>query len=113
MTPDPALLDRARLAAQTFDDAELAREVLDLFRMQMRRLPPLVAEGRDAKARIDAAHTLKGSARGVGALRVAACAEACEQALRDGAEPQAALAALMQALEETEAEIASHLAAPR
>lgn len=111
--PEPVLLDRAHLAAQTFDDADLAREVLELFSAQMRRLPPLIAATGDATARIDAAHTLKGSARGVGAARVAACAEACEQALRSGAPSQDALARLEQALAETQAEVARHLATGR
>ncbi|WP_349370654.1 Hpt domain-containing protein [Salinarimonas sp.] len=107
--PEPVLLDRAHLAAQTFDDADLAREVLELFREQMRRLRPLVAGAGDATARIDAAHTLKGSARGVGAARVAACAEDCEHALRSGAPASDAVARLERALAETDAEIARRL----
>lgn len=109
MAADAALLDRAHLAAQTFEDADLAREVLGLFRDQMRRLPPMVRAGDGAQARIDAAHTLKGSARGVGAVRVAACAEACEADLRAGRDPAPALEALERALAETQAAIAAYL----
>ena len=109
MTADPPLLDRAHLAAQTFGDAELAREVLGLFRAQMHRLPPILRVGDEAGARMDAAHTLKGSARGVGAARVAACAQACEAVLRAGGDPAAELAALARALDATEDAIAVYL----
>lgn len=109
MAADPALLDRLHLAAQTFGDAALAREVLELFRAQMRRLPPIVGGGEGAQARADAAHTLKGSARGVGAARVAACAEACEADLRAGRDPRVGLAALARAIADTDAAIAACL----
>ncbi|WP_029029632.1 Hpt domain-containing protein [Salinarimonas rosea] len=95
---DTPLLDRAHLDAQTFGDADLAREVLGLFEGQLDRLPPLIAEAREPGARIDAAHTLKGSARGVGAFRVAACAEACEHGLRAGHEIDGERARLAEAV---------------
>ena len=44
------------------------------------------------------AHTLNGSARAIGAFKVAEAAEAFEAALRDGGEPSEALAALQQAV---------------
>jgi HPt (histidine-containing phosphotransfer) domain-containing protein len=111
MAADPALIDRAHLAAQTFEDADLAREVLGLFRTQMQRLPPVVRSAGAVEDRMNAAHTLKGSARGVGAARVAACAEACEAELRAGRDPSAALAALGRALDETDAALADYLRA--
>ncbi|GGK43043.1 Hpt domain-containing protein [Salinarimonas ramus] len=110
MTDRPQLLDRAHLDAQTFGDADLAREVLGLFEGQLERLPPIIAGEGEAKARIDAAHTLKGSARGVGAARIAACAEACEHALRAGAPIAAEVAALDEAAAQTRAEIARTVA---
>jgi HPt (histidine-containing phosphotransfer) domain-containing protein len=79
------LLDRAHLDAQTFGDADLAREVLSLFEDQCRRLlPALAEEGRPAEARADLAHTLKGAALGVGAIRVAQACAAVEADLRAG-----------------------------
>ncbi|MGP9822488.1 Hpt domain-containing protein [Salinarimonas sp. NSM] len=107
---DTPLLDRAHLDAQTFGDADLAREVLGLFEGQLDRLPPLVAEAPETGARIDAAHTLKGSARGVGALRVAACAEACEHGLRAGRGISGELAGLADAVALTRGAIARTVA---
>ena len=80
------LLDRAHLDAQTFGDADLAREVLSLFEDQCRRLlPALAEEDRPAGARADLAHTLKGAALGVGAMRVAEASAAADSGLRSGA----------------------------
>ncbi|AIQ90114.1 MULTISPECIES: Hpt domain-containing protein [Methylobacterium] len=81
-------IDPAELDAQTGGDAELAREVLDLFAGQCRSILPRLADPavpRDARA--DLAHTLKGSAAGVGAVRVRALADAAEARLRDGTGP--------------------------
>jgi hypothetical protein len=73
----PAPVDMVHLARQTFGSAELEREVLRLF----------VQQGAGLVAKIEAAspaergaivHRLKGSARGIGATRVARIAEALE-----------------------------------
>jgi HPt (histidine-containing phosphotransfer) domain-containing protein len=98
------LLDRAHLDRQTFGDAELAREVLALFAGQCDRLMPGLADpDRTPEARAELAHTLKGSALGVGAARVAALAGALEAALRagDGATACALEPALVQAMRDT------------
>ncbi len=44
------------------------------------------------------AHTLKGSARAIGAFRVADAAQSLEAAIRDGGEPTEALAELHEAI---------------
>ena len=101
------LLDRAHLDAQTFGDADLAREVLSLFEDQCRRLlPALAAASRPAEERADLAHTLKGAALGVGAMRVAEASGAVETGLReattragDGADLQALRSAVAETLE--------------
>ncbi|GJE62477.1 Hpt domain-containing protein [Methylobacterium trifolii] len=87
-----AAIDRAHLDAQTFGDAELARELLALFSGQCRRILPALSDpGRDPTGRADLAHTLKGSAAGVGAFSVMqACAE-IESALRGEGEPPSAV----------------------
>ncbi|GJD53450.1 hypothetical protein OPKNFCMD_6225 [Methylobacterium crusticola] len=98
------LLDRAHLARQTFGDADLAREVLGLFAEQCARLGPGIADpALDGRARADLAHTLKGSALGVGAARVAGLAARIEEALRDGeaARADALAPALAAALRDT------------
>ncbi|MGF3027459.1 Hpt domain-containing protein [Methylobacterium aquaticum] len=103
------LLDRAHLDRQTFGDADLAREVLALFAEQCARLmpdlvPPRIAGADPApEARADLAHTLKGSALGVGADRVAALAGRLEAALRagDGEAARGLAPALSLAVDET------------
>jgi HPt (histidine-containing phosphotransfer) domain-containing protein len=74
--PAPAI-DLAHLARMTMGEAGLEREVLTLFERQagillerMRTAPP--------PAMVAFAHTLKGSARGIGAWRVAEAAAAVE-----------------------------------
>lgn len=100
---EPApLLDRAHLDVQTFGDADLAREVLGLFAGQCRRLLPALAEAeRPADERADLAHTLKGAALGVGAMRVAEASAAVEAGFRAGAatDLQALRAAVADTLE--------------
>ncbi|NEU11773.1 Hpt domain-containing protein [Methylobacterium sp. BTF04] len=77
------LIDRDHLGRQTFGDTELARELLDLFAQQCRRLVPGITDpSRPADERADLAHTLKGSALGIGAVDVAALATTIEDALR-------------------------------
>lgn len=102
------LIDRDHLAAQTFGDADLAREVLGLFVEQCRRLVPAIAEtGRPAGERADLAHTLKGAALGVGASRVAAASGAVEARLRAQDDPAAAARELETAAADTLALIAA------
>lgn len=109
---DETLLDRAHLDAQTFGDEALADELLALFEEQCRRLMPgLENAALQAGDRADLAHTLKGSALGVGAARVAARASEAEDALRAGS-PAAAdhpIQALTIAIDETLAALAGRL----
>ncbi|MCJ2061337.1 Hpt domain-containing protein [Methylobacterium sp. J-088] len=78
-----AAIDRAALDAQTGGDADLAREVLALFAGQCRSILPRLADPDLSRPeRADLAHTLKGSAAGVGATRVHALADAAETRLR-------------------------------
>lgn len=70
-------IDLVHLARQTLGDRALEREILDLFLTQVKAvLSRLEAAAPDARP--DLAHTLKGSARAVGAWKVALQAEACE-----------------------------------
>jgi hypothetical protein len=107
--PRPAI-DAAHLARMTMGEAGLEREVLTLFD---RQAGLLLARMRGAPGPVIAAfaHTLKGSACGVGAWRVAEAAGAVEtQAARpDG--PEAAVARLAVAVDEAKAQIANLLAA--
>src|SRR5262249_56378628 len=77
--------DGVHLARMTLGDRSLEREVLALFDRQAGML--LVRMQQAARTGIcAAAHTLKGSARGIGAWRVARAAEAVEIAAGSAAE---------------------------
>ena len=81
---DIPLLDLAFLAEATFDDDELACELLGLFDGQCDALAPVIVQADGAlQVRIDAAHTLKGGARAIGARAVADAAERVENGLRE------------------------------
>lgn len=76
-------IDLVHLARQTGGDHELERELLALFSQQcVRHLRTI--HGGDARARIEAAHTLKGAAGAVGAWQVAEAADRMERHLGGG-----------------------------
>jgi HPt (histidine-containing phosphotransfer) domain-containing protein len=104
-------IDTAHLARMTLGERSLEREVLALFDRQADMLLPRIRGGTPALAAASA-HTLKGSASGIGAFRVARAAEAVEQA-KKGDEFEAITAAietLAAMLDEAKAEIARLLA---
>ena len=76
-TCDDAAIDRGHLARMTFGDRSLEREVLALFDRQAELLIARMRGGEPA-AIATLAHTLKGSAAGIGASRVAQTARAAE-----------------------------------
>lgn len=71
-------IDLVHLARQTLGDRSLEREVLNLFVVQARSVLAQMQAAPPGRPRLELAHTLKGSARSVGAWQVAAEAEACE-----------------------------------
>ena len=79
LAPDDRPIDLVHLARATMGDRSLEREVLQLFDRQSTLL---IARMRAAAPGGLAylAHTMKGSARGIGAWRVARAAEALELA---------------------------------
>ena len=77
-------IDRKHLARQTMGDSALQREILGLFADQIEAMPAAFRDG-NAAGRGRLAHTLKGSARGVGAFALAALAEEVEAAPGDAA----------------------------
>ncbi len=93
MTPPPRrddpTVDLVHLSRQTLGDDALETELLSLFERQAgqfaARLSAPMAP-KDRKWRADLAHTLKGSARAIGASGVGHAAEAYETALREGDE---------------------------
>lgn len=80
---DPELTDRVlderHLRRMTLGDQRLEREVLQVFARQITLMLRRIA-GTEPDHAAAAAHTLKGSASGLGAWRVADAAERLEQA---------------------------------
>ena len=72
-------LDEHHLREMTLGDQNLEREVLQVFARQISLMLKRIARAEPAHAAA-AAHTLKGSALGLGAWRVAQAAERVEQA---------------------------------
>ncbi len=72
-------VDLVYLARFTLGNEDLEHEVLDLFILHGPRYLHNLRAAVTAKAWHDAAHTLKGAARGIGAWRVGRCAEAAER----------------------------------
>src|SRR5215210_1859363 len=97
---DSTVLDLEHLSRQTAGDRALEGELLALFEAQCARLRPLLAAGPSPAERADAAHTLKGSARAIGAWPLAAAADRLEAALRAGGPEPAALMAAFDAVVE-------------
>lgn len=104
-------VDLAHLARYTLGNRSLEHEVLGLFLTQSRLYLRRLGEAATDKAWRDAAHTIKGSARGIGAWQVAASAEQAERlagaALRSGR--QQALDALQASVEDVNGYIQSLL----
>ena len=94
--PHDGPLDRDHLRRMALGDLSLEREVLTMFVAQASRIvDALAARPSDAKALV---HTLKGSARAIGAFGVADQAAALEVALGSGEEVAQHLIALREAV---------------
>jgi len=96
-------IDASHLARMTLGERSLEREVLALFDRQAELLLPRIRCGSAPVAAANA-HTLKGSALGIGAFGVARAAEAVERA--DDADLPRAIDVLGEALAMASAEIA-------
>jgi HPt (histidine-containing phosphotransfer) domain-containing protein len=81
--PEPAVIDQQHLARMTLGDRGLEREVLQLFVRQTSIMLGRIAGAAPALVAASA-HTLNGSARGIGAWRVAQAAERLEVAASSG-----------------------------
>jgi hypothetical protein len=103
LAPDDGPIDMAHLGRITLGDIGLEREVLAMFAGQSAGLCSALATLPPEAATL--VHTLKGSARAVGAVHVAEAAEGVEAALRGGAELQQALAVLCDSIAEVQSAI--------
>ncbi len=96
LAPDDGPIDMDHLQRMTLGDAGLEREVLTMFSTQAAGLiGSLAALPADAGV---LAHTLKGSARAIGAFRVADAAGHVEVAVLSGHDPSEALSDLNEAI---------------
>ena len=92
LVPDDGAIDLAHLRRMTLGDAALEREVLSMFSAQALRLAgAIAAEPADVGALV---HTLKGSARAIGAFAVGDAAAHLETLIRSGGDRAEALSEL-------------------
>jgi hypothetical protein len=99
-----AAIDRAHLARMTHAEPDLEREVLGLFATQTELLLGRI-RGASPAAAGALAHTLCGSARGIGAWKVAEAAAAVEAEVVAGRNAAAAVERLEAAAQEAQVEI--------
>ncbi len=103
LVPEDSAIDVQHLGRMTLGEAALETEVLALFAAQSGDLVSrLAAIPADAAA---LAHTLKGSARAIGAFRVADAALGLEAAMKNNGDVPRAVALLQHAVEEARAAI--------
>jgi HPt (histidine-containing phosphotransfer) domain-containing protein len=117
LAPDDGPIDDDHLDRMTLGDIALEHEVLAMFSAQavglIARLVTLPSDGRSSEGRssegLALAHTLKGSARAIGAFRVGDAAEALEAALRNGHDPSEAMAGVKDTVAEARSAIDARL----
>ena len=103
LAPDDGPIDIEHLQRMTLGDAGLEREVLAMFSAQAVRLVGALASlPADAGA---LAHTLKGSARAIGAFGVAEAAARLEALIQNGGDRAEALAELDDAVAQARAAV--------
>jgi HPt (histidine-containing phosphotransfer) domain-containing protein len=96
LAPDDGPIDIEHLRRMTLGDASLEREVLAMFSAQaVKLIATLASLPADAGA---LAHTLKGSARAIGAFGVADAAASLEAAISSGGDPTKQLTELNDAV---------------
>ena len=96
LAPDDGPIDVEHLRRMTLGDIGLEHEVLAMFAAQSAKLFDTLATVPPEAGAL--AHTLKGSAKAIGAFAVAEAAERLEAVLADGGEPPEALAELADAV---------------
>ncbi len=100
-------IDLVHLAKQTLGDRSLETEVLRLFLAQADIYIGRIEKADTLEERFEAAHTIKGSARNIGAWHVAGAAENLEKLSSKVGQPD--IEALKNALRETRKFISSLL----
>lgn len=110
LAPGHCAIDLVYLRRMTLGDETLEREVLGMFRDQTDALVARLA-GKPSDA-LDLAHTLKGSARAIGAFDLGEAAYLLENALRANSDFVLVFQQLKQAVAETFAAIDEALGKP-
>jgi HPt (histidine-containing phosphotransfer) domain-containing protein len=109
------VVDLEHLARYTGGDRAINAEVMRLFDGQATELVArlsLILDARDAKSWKEAAHTLKGAARGIGAFAMGEAAARCEPVdLADIDGAHAAIAELKSSADAVQSFIRAYLAA--
>jgi HPt (histidine-containing phosphotransfer) domain-containing protein len=93
------VVDRAHLFRMTLGDRSLEGEVLRLFERQADMLIARMAKAEPANIKA-LAHTLDGSARGIGAWRVSQSAQDVERAVAENSDVSGAISALKASVDE-------------
>ncbi|MFT6671336.1 MAG: HPt (histidine-containing phosphotransfer) domain-containing protein [Afipia broomeae] len=107
LVPEDSAIDVQHLGRMTLGEAALEAEVLGLFAAQS---ADLVARLKTIPADAAAlAHTLKGSARAIGAFRVAEAALGVEAAMKSDGDVAGAITLLQRAVEEARTAIGQML----
>ncbi len=106
--PSGAPIDLAHLRRYTLGDARLEQEILWLFIDQAPASVDALRRAATSRDWVTAAHTLKGSARAVGAWRLAKLAEQAERL--GGPTDRAACDVVLHQLDEAAAEARAHIA---
>ncbi|WP_249144544.1 Hpt domain-containing protein [Bradyrhizobium lablabi] len=104
LAPDDGPIDLDHLQRMTLGDSALEQEVLGMFSAQSAQILSELA-ALPAQAAVQA-HTLKGSARAIGAFAVADAAARLETAFSTGSDPAEPLAELGTTIAEARAAIA-------
>jgi HPt (histidine-containing phosphotransfer) domain-containing protein len=110
LTASQPVIDLVHLGRMTLGEKSLEAEVLALFDRQTDMLLTRMEQAPPAAAAAFA-HTIKGSARGIGAWRVAEAAEAVERAAAGSADLTGVIGGLTAAVDEAHNAIADLLAA--
>lgn len=100
----PATFDRDHFAMMTGGDDALQAEIVAMFRVQAQLWSRLLIPDAPTATWADAAHTAKGSAKGLGLWRLAAACDEAESLGRAGAMEGAMVAAALARVREALAE---------
>lgn len=103
-----APIDLVQLATNTLGNRDLEVQVLHLFKSQSCSTLERLRQETDSRVRLDLVHTLKGSARAIGAGRVADVCESLEGRMRQTSD--AATEGLVAAVDEANSYIRDLLA---